>query len=174
MKRVWMGVAAIVLAALAAGAAFYGGMKLGQKQVVNDPMKYLAGGDGAFSIQIGEGQFPGGPSGNFRGRGDQFPGTQGTPGAGMVVGGRGGFSADTIQAIDGNTITLSTADGTVKVITSDTTYIQKYMAATVSDLEVGESVIVSGTENDDGSITARSIRVMTGLGFSEDLATPQP
>ena len=173
MKRVLIGVAAIVLAALAAGAAFYGGMKLGQKQVIRDPMKYLAGGDGAFSIQVGEGQFPGGPAGNFQGRGDQFPGAQGTPGAGMVVGGRG-FSADTIQAIDGNTIILSTADGTVKVITSDTTYIQKYMAATVADLEVGESVIVSGTENDDGSITARSIRVMTGLGFSEDLATPRP
>ena len=174
MKRVWMGVAAIVLVALAVGAAFCGGMKLGQKQVIDNPMQYLAGAGGAFSIQMGEGQLPGGPSGNFQGRGDQFPGAQGTPGAGMVVGDRGGFSVDTIQAIDGNTITLSTADGTVKVITSDTTYIQKYMAATVADLEVGESVIVSGTENDDGSITARSIRVMTGLGFSEDLATPQP
>jgi len=174
MKRVWMGMAAIVLAALAVGATFYGGIKLGQKQVVDNPIKYLAGPGGAFSIQVGEGQLPGGPSGSFQGRGGQFPGAQGTPGAGVVVGGRGVSSVETIQAIDGNTLTLSTAEGTVKVITTDTTFIQKFVAVTVADLEVGESVIVSGTENDDGSMTARSIRVMTGLGFSEDLATPQP
>ena len=42
------------------------------------------------------------------------------------------------------------------------------MAATVADLEVGESVIVSGTENDDGSITARSIQSMRGVATTSD------
>lgn len=83
-------------------------------------------------------------------------------------------SADTITAIDGNTITLNTADGTQKVIVSDTTYIQKYMSVTVADLAQGDTVVVSGSKNDDGSISARSIRVMTGLGFAEDRATPTP
>ena len=172
MKRIVVGLVAAVVVLALVGGAFFGGMKLGQNQVLKNPMKYLAGGDGAFSIQAGDGQFQGGPGTTVQG--GRFPGARGTPGAGFQ--GRDmAASADTIQAVDGNTITLSTADGTVKVITSDTTYIQKYMPVTVADLEVGEQVIVSGSNNDDGSITARSIRVLTGLGFSsEDLATPQP
>lgn len=172
MKRIVVGLVAAVVVLALVGGALFGGMKLGQNQVIKNPMKYLAGADGAFRIQAGDGQFPGGPGTGAPG--GQFPGARGTPGAGFQ--GRGmAASNDTIQAIDGNTITLSTADGTVKVVTSDTTYIQKYMPVTVADLEVGESVVVSGSKNDDGSIAARSIRVLTGLGFSsEDLATPQP
>ena len=175
MKRKAIGlVAAILVGLLAIASAFYGGMKLGQRQVVNNPMQYLTGGQG-LSVP-----FPGGDGvvvqGDFaRGEGGQFPGAQGTPGAGMQGGGRGRVSADKITAIDGNTITVSTSNGTVKVIASDTTYVQKYMSVTVAELEVGDTVVVSGSENADGSITARSIRVMTGLGFfQEDQATPVP
>lgn len=165
MKRTWMIVAAIALAALAVGAAFYGGMKLGQNQVVKDPMKYLAGG-GAFSVQVEEGRFPGGPGGDFQMEGGQIPGARGEV--------RGMRAVDTITAIDGSTITLNTSDGEVKVNVSDTTYVQKYMSVSIADLAVGDTVVVSGSKNDDGSINARSIRVMTGLGFSEDMATPTP
>jgi hypothetical protein len=171
MKRVVIGLVVAVVVLALAGGAFFGGMKLGQNQVIKNPMQYLAGADGAFPIRAGNGQFPGGAGTDAQG--GQFPGAGGTPGAGFQ--GRGvAASADTIQAIDGDTITLNTADGSVKVITSDTTYIQKYMSVTVADLAVGDSVTVQGTNNDDGSITARSIRVMTGLGFQGDLGTPTP
>ncbi|HNS52830.1 MAG TPA: DUF5666 domain-containing protein [Anaerolineae bacterium] len=167
MKRPWLLAAAIALVVLAAGAAFYGGLKLGQAQAVEGPGP-LASGEGWVDLPAGEWQFPSG------GPGGQFPGGRGTPGAGRPGGGQGMPSADTITAIDGNTITLNTADGTQKVIVSDTTYIQKYMSVTVADLAQGDTVVVSGSKNDDGSISARSIRVMTGLGFAEDRATPTP
>lgn len=168
MKRPWLLAAAIALAVLAAGAAFYGGLKLGQRKAIQGT-GLVAGGEGWTSLPAGEGQFPGGEPGSF-----QRPGARGTPGAGMPGGGRGLMSVETITAIDGDTITVSTADGTVKVIATDTTYVQKYMAVTVAELEVGDTVAVSGSENDDGSITARSIRVMTGLGFDQPQATPAP
>ena len=42
--------------------------------------------------------------------------------------------------------------------TSDTTLIEKTMSVSVGDLKVGERVMVSGSKNDDGSYTARSIQ----------------
>jgi hypothetical protein len=42
------------------------------------------------------------------------------------------------------------------VQTADTTLVEKYTTASVGDLKVGEQVIVSGSQNDDGSVTARS------------------
>lgn len=168
MKRPWLLAAAIALAVLAAGAAFYGGLKLGQGQAIQGT-GFVVGGEGWVNLPAGEVQFPGGEPGGF-----QRPGARGTPGAGMPGGSREMMSVDTITAIDGDTITVSTADGTLKVIATDTTYVQKYMGVTVADLEVGDTVLVSGSENDDGSITARSIRVMTGLGFDQPRATPAP
>lgn len=161
MKRVGIGlIVALVLVALI-GGAFYGGMKLGQNQVIKNPIQYLAG--------------AGGQNGQFPGQGGEFPRVRGTPQAGQAgAGGFGAASADTVQSVEGNTVVVNTADGTVKVLTSDTTYIQKYMSVTVADLAVGDAVIVQGAKNDDGSITARSIRVMTGLGFQGDQGTPTP
>jgi hypothetical protein len=46
---------------------------------------------------------------------------------------------------------------------TDTTLVEKYTAVGVGDLEVGERVIVSGSQNDDGSVTARSIQSMQGF-----------
>jgi hypothetical protein len=43
------------------------------------------------------------------------------------------------------------------VQTTDTTLIEKNMSVGVGDLEVGEMVVVSGPQNEDGSITARSV-----------------
>jgi hypothetical protein len=49
------------------------------------------------------------------------------------------------------------------VHTTDTTLIEKYMTVHVEDLRVGERVVVSGSKNDDGSYTARSIQSMRAL-----------
>jgi hypothetical protein len=58
---------------------------------------------------------------------------------------------------------VSTGTETIRVQTTDTTLIQKYMPVTVGDLKVGEQVVVSGSRNDDGSYTARSIQSMRAL-----------
>ena len=70
----------------------------------------------------------------------------------------------TIEEIQGNTLVLSTQDGTVRVQTSDTTLIEKFTSVGLLELKVGEQVMASGTKNDDGSYTARSIQSLRGFG----------
>jgi len=97
----------------------------------------------------------------FRGPGGQGPGLFGTPRPGQGGAGRfGGGIMGTIEAVEGNTLVVTTLEGTIRVQTTDTTLIEKYTAVAVSDLEAGEGVMVSGTRQDDGSYTARSIRVL--------------
>ena len=60
---------------------------------------------------------------------------------------------------------INADDGIIRVQTVDTTMIEKNMSVGVGDLEVGEVVVVSGPEDDDGSITARSIMSMRAFQF---------
>jgi uncharacterized protein Veg len=66
----------------------------------------------------------------------------------------------TIEAVEGDTLVVTTQEGTIRVQATDTTLIEKYTAVTIGDLEASEGVVVSGTRQDDGSYTARSIRVL--------------
>jgi len=148
-------VAAVVL--VVGGGAFYGGMKFGENRLMQDPSKL-------FQQMVGQRGMAGatGQQGAF-----QVPN-------GMTLGGRAdGTTAGqtalrangtlgTIEAVEGNMLTLRTNDGSIQVQTSDTTLIEKYSSVNVSDLEMGESILVSGSTNDDGSITARSIQSMRG------------
>jgi hypothetical protein len=162
MNRVAMGLIGVVILVVVAGGAFYGGMKVGQNQVIQNPMQYLQ------QVRVEGGQFPG--------LGGDFPRFRGTPEPGQQgVGRLGGGSFDTVQSVEGNVVTVSREDGIVRVITTDTTLIQKYTSVGVDELEAGEQVIVSGSENEDGSITARSIRSLAGMQFeATDLPTAQP
>lgn len=94
------------------------------------------------------GNFPGGgnlPGGGTGANGGNFPGG-------------GGFTAGTIQSIDGDTIYVETADGeTVEVRTSGDTDVQVTSEGSVDDLAEGETVVVQGDEQDDGSLDATSI-----------------
>jgi uncharacterized protein Veg len=105
----------------------------------------------------------------FRGPGGQGPGLFGTPQPGQRGAGRlGGGVMGTIEAVEGDTLVVTTQEGTTRVQTTDTTLIEKYTAVTIGDLKAGEGVMVSGTRQDDGSYTARSIRVL------QIPPTPQP
>ena len=97
----------------------------------------------------------------FRGAGGQGPGLLGTPQPGQGGAGRfGGGIMGTIEAVEGNTLVVTTQEGTIRVQTTETTLIEKYTTVAIGDLEAGEGVMVSGTRQDDGSYTARSIRVL--------------
>jgi hypothetical protein len=105
----------------------------------------------------------------FRGPGGQGPSLFGTPQPGQRGAGRlGGGVMGTIEAVEGDTLVVTTQEGTTRVQTTDTTLIEKYTAVTIGDLKAGEGVMVSGTRQDDGSYTARSIRVL------QIPPTPQP
>ena len=100
------------------------------------------------------------------GRGGQLPGMLEPPAhdhgaAETMFGGTMG----TIEGVDGGDLVISTGEGTIRVHTTDTTLIEKSMTVNVGDLEIGEQVAVAGSRNDDGSLTARSIRSMRGFQF---------
>ena len=138
MKKVWI-VTGVVLIVLIVGAGcFWAGMSYGQSRASQDIQ-------GMFQERMAGrgGQLPGGAM-TFQERGE------GTAQGGGVRG--------TIEAIEGDTLVVNSDDGIVKVQTTDTTLIEKFMSVEVSDLEVGKMVIVMGSRDDDGTITARSVQ----------------
>ncbi len=91
----------------------------------------------------GGGQFPGGPDG-------------------------GSFARGVVASVGDGTFTVTSVDGTaVTVTTSSTTKVSITKSASVSDLKVGDQVVVRG-KTSNGTITATTIRegaLGGGLGF---------
>ncbi len=91
-----------------------------------------------------------------------------TNGAAGTQGRRAGFgqngnnrpvSGDIISS-DNNGITVKLTDGSSKIVlVSGSTQINKINPGTKSDLTVGQKVLVIGTANSDGSITAQNIQL---------------
>src|SRR6266581_4559891 len=89
----------------------------------------------------------------------------GQNGQGGGNGGRGGFQGD-ITAVDGNTLTVQTAAGAIKVVIAGNTSILKTASGSRSDLTVGKAVQIrldvnasngGGNGNTAGAVTASSI-----------------
>jgi hypothetical protein len=76
--------------------------------------------------------------------------------------GPGGFRDITIEAINGSSISLKTADGWTRTIdvTSSVTLTKGGQAITVADLAVGDSIRFAQTRNDDGTYTVTAIAVI--------------
>ena len=149
MKRGVVALVAVLVLAGVGGGAYYYGTKVGEKRVLQNPALIFQ--------QMRAGQ----EGGRFQG---QFPGASGTPQAGQRgIQALGGGLMGTIEKIEGNTVVITTDEGSVRVQTSDTTLVEKTMSVGVGDLKVGERVMVSGSKNDDGSYTARSIQSLRGM-----------
>ena len=98
-------------------------------------------------------------------------------GSGAGLGGRGGgaggeFAAGnatigTIKLIDGSTVYVQTSGGDiVQVATSAGTKVTASSTVRVKDLQPGETVIVEGSKNSTGGVTAASIsQTSLGAGF---------
>jgi len=153
-KKVIIGLVAAVVLAAVGGGAFWAGTKVAENRILQDPSRLFqqAATDHAS-------QFPGsgGPSRSSEGDTTRW-------GAGMM--GAGGGTMGTIEAIEGDTLLVSTAQETIRVQMTGTTLIEKLMSVVAEDLEIGESVVVSGSRGDDGTLTARSIRSVRGLQSS--------
>jgi hypothetical protein len=96
----------------------------------------------------------------------------GMPGDGSMPagapGGRNGGNmvSGSIIAIDADSITVQTTDGSTKIVlVGSSATISLVTAGSASDLKTGENVVVSGTTNTDGTVTATSIRL--GEVFSQ-------
>ncbi len=133
-----------VVVVIIAGGSFYGGMVYGKQQA--------AATAAAVPMNFPDGFQPGDGAGRFgpRGQGDAAGGFTAQPG--MLFG--------EIQSIDGDTLIIADPNGQqTHVQVTNTTLIEKNASVEVTDLAPGETVMVSGSENGDGSVTARSVQV---------------
>lgn len=65
-----------------------------------------------------------------------------------------------ITGVDGKSITIKTNDGSSRIILlSDKTTVSKATTAALTDLKVGDKVMVFGTPNNDGSISGTNIEL---------------
>jgi hypothetical protein len=84
------------------------------------------------------------------------------------VGRQAGVAAGTVTGVVRGTLTLSAPDGTVATVvtSSPSTAISTAAAASRRDLTAGQTVVVRGSPNADGSITATLIQEGNGIaGF---------
>ena len=106
----------------------------------------------------------GGTGGGFGGGG--FGGTGGGFGGGGFGGTGGGFGGGgpaltgTITAVEGNVLTLNTAQGRLEVSVSEDATIRQTTEATIADLTDGIRITVFGQRGDDGVVAATTIQVV--------------
>lgn len=100
---------------------------------------------------------------------------QGTGQRGSFGGGSGNSTMGTIVAMDGQSITVQlggqnasstngTSTGTKLVIVASSTQVGKFVEGSIGDLAQGDNVMVSGTSNSDGSLTATMIQIRPARG----------
>lgn len=123
----------IVAVIVIAGISFYGGMQYGKSTSTSAVF-------GNRSGQIGQ----------FGGRSGQGGGRAG-----------GGFINGDVVAKDATSITVQSKDGSGSkfVFFATSTQIMKTSEGSLSDLTVGKTIMVQGTANPDGSVTAQSIQI---------------
>jgi len=79
----------------------------------------------------------------------------------------GGFVSGQIISVDANSMTVSLANGNSQVVFySSSTQVMKPTVVPTSALTTGTRVMIGGTSNSDGSLTAQSIQVQTGSSGS--------
>lgn len=72
----------------------------------------------------------------------------------------GGFLTGTVARKDSESITVNTRDGNSHVVLfTPATSVFKSVAGSLTDVTIGSTVIVSGSTNSDGSLSAHSIQL---------------
>jgi phage baseplate assembly protein gpV len=101
--------------------------------------------------------------GSFAGAGTFSSSTRRFAGTGGAA--SGGLAAGQITAMDSSSITLQLANGNSEVVFyTSSTPVSEPTTVLPSTLKVGTNVMVTGTSNSDGSVTAQTIQVRGATG----------
>jgi hypothetical protein len=150
-RRWWLSpLTAALLALLVAAGAFFAGVEVEKSRA----QPAASGGGGAAGGGGGAGRFArAGGGGTFAGGG--------ASGGGISGGGAGGGGTlGTIKTIQGSSLYVTSfTGGIVKVKTTPATTFTKTQRLSVLGVNPGDFVVVQGTQNKDGSVTARSVSV---------------
>lgn len=137
-------IGAIIGILLVGGGAFFGGMKYAQ----------------GSSVAAGRGNFANLTPEERQARLSQTGAARGSQGGAR----NGGFTMGEILSKDAQSITVKLANGGSRIVLfSTSTEVSKSAAGSINDLTIGEQALVSGTPNQDGSVTARTIQIGTRL-----------
>ena len=131
-----------VIVLVVAGGAFFGGMKYQQSKIPAGVMHFTQGAGG-----------PGGNTAFARGQG-------GTGGAAFARGGMGGLVTGEVLSKDDKSLIVKMRDGGSKIVFfSASTSVMTSSSSTLEAVGQGKTVMVNGTTNSDGSVTAQSINL---------------
>jgi uncharacterized membrane protein YqiK len=150
-KTILIIVGVVVLVLLAGAGGFWGGTAYQANQERQAQSRFFEQRGGVPPEgQITGGQFPG----DMQSQGvnpDDFSPVQGFQ--------RGGTMGQ-VKSIDGNVLTISTAQDVTTVNLTDATIILKSVEGTTSDLQSGVRVMITGEKDDNGNITASQITIL--------------
>ena len=78
--------------------------------------------------------------------------------------GFGGMTRGEVLSVDGRSVVVKLQEGGSKTIYySYATTVQKSTSGSISDVQVGETVMVNGSSNSDGSVTAQTIQLVSAF-----------
>ncbi len=85
-------------------------------------------------------------------------------GVGQTRGNFSGMLSGTVATKDASNITLNTRDGSSHVVLlSPSTTVSKSVNGTINDVAVGSTIIVSGSNNSDGSVSATMLQLRPAM-----------
>jgi uncharacterized protein DUF5666 len=136
---------AALAAVITCAGGFYAGVRVEKSQLSN-------------TASAATTSAPGATAGGSRAVGSSTPG--GPAGGGRFAGGPGGGNASfgKVSSVNGNTIYLTDPTGnTVKVTLSSATKLTKSLGVSKSSLHPGDSVVIQGAKDSNGSLVATSV-----------------
>jgi ferric-dicitrate binding protein FerR (iron transport regulator) len=124
----------------------------------------LAAGGFVAGVQVQKGQQDGNAAGP--GAGARAEAFAARTGGGAAAGGNANATVGTVANVKGTTLYVTGTDGTtVKIRTNDDSKVTRNADSAVRSVHPGDSVVVQGTKNRSGSVTATSITA-TAKGVS--------
>jgi hypothetical protein len=173
-RRLLAPVPVTLLVVLLLAGAFFAGVEVEKGQTSSGTSAGLPAGLSALRSRLGTGgAASSGSSSSTRGSsGGGFAGAGGFSGAGGGSFPGGGATTGEVSFASGNTLYVTSSEGnTVKVSAPAGTKVSKTVSTNLNSIHPGDTVVVRGTQNKNGSVSASSISISSSGGSSNSGAS---